>query len=107
MVCLGQDNFVEPCSFVPERWTTRPELVLRKQAFHPFLKGPYSCPGRRLAYAVILLVLANTVWHYDFTFAAGETGEDIHVKAKNQLILKAGPLWCNFTKRQQRKEQNV
>jgi tryprostatin B 6-hydroxylase len=30
---------VRPHEFIPERWTTRPELVLDKRAFFPFHMG--------------------------------------------------------------------
>lgn len=110
--------------FIIERWTTRPELILEKRAFHPFLigrssprvrsteplskshttyhdnVGPYNCVGKRLALCLVRQVLASTVWYYDFNFAPGETGNDIHEKAVNQMILKAGPLSCTFSLRQ-------
>lgn len=35
--------FVCPDEWKPERWTTRPDLILDKRAYHPFIKGerPY------------------------------------------------------------------
>ncbi|KAH8898737.1 cytochrome P450 [Thozetella sp. PMI_491] len=91
--------FARPDEFIVERWTSRPELIHERKAFHPFLIGSFNCVGKRLALCLVRNVLASTVWHYDFAFAAGETGEDIHSKAINQLILKAGPLQCIFSKR--------
>ncbi|KAH8883039.1 cytochrome P450 [Thozetella sp. PMI_491] len=94
------DAFYEqPDEFIVERWTTRPELVREKAAFHPFLIGSFNCVGKRLALCLIRHMLASTVWRYDFQFAPGETGKEIHEKARNQLILKAGPLHCVFSKR--------
>jgi cytochrome P450 len=34
-------NFVKPDDFIPERWTSQPELVLNKEAFLPFSVGSY------------------------------------------------------------------
>lgn len=35
----GPKFFKQPDEFIPERWTTQPELVLDKRAFHPFMVG--------------------------------------------------------------------
>lgn len=91
--------FEEPLAFVPERWTTRPDLVRDRRAFHPFLVGPYGCVGKRLALRFVRLVLASTLRAYDVEFAAGEDGRALHDEAVNRLILKPGPLWCVFKKR--------
>ncbi|KAL7931819.1 cytochrome P450 [Trichoderma chlorosporum] len=91
--------FEEPDSFIPERWTTRPDLVIDKRAYHPFLLGPHSCAGKKLALLVLRFVLAYTVWYYDFEFAPGEDGTAIHRDSINGLILKAGKLECVFTQR--------
>lgn len=32
-------NFVDPDAFVPERWTSKPEMILNRSAFLPFLIG--------------------------------------------------------------------
>lgn len=43
MACLpsisGPKYFIYPDEWMPERWTTRPDLILDKQAYHPFLRG--------------------------------------------------------------------
>lgn len=49
-------NFAQPEAFIPERWTTKKELVLQPQAFAPFLIGPYNCVGKQLALIQIRLV---------------------------------------------------
>lgn len=35
----GPDYFVYPDEWIPERWTSRPDLILDKRAYHPFLTG--------------------------------------------------------------------
>lgn len=35
--------FVKPNAFIPERWTTEPELILKKDAWFPFSMGRFSC----------------------------------------------------------------
>jgi cytochrome P450 len=58
-------NFSRPDEFIPERWTTRPELVLNKEAFLPFSTGPYDCVGKRLAYMEMRSVIAKVVGEFD------------------------------------------
>ncbi|KAK0610800.1 cytochrome P450 [Immersiella caudata] len=91
--------FVRPDDFIPERWTTRPEYILDRSAFFPFLTGPNNCVGKRVAMMVLRLVLSYTVQRYRFRFAPGEDGTAIYKEAKNNLILKAGPLNVVFEKR--------
>lgn len=98
-ILTGSKYFKEPNSFIPERWTTRPDLVIDKRAYNPFLLGPYNCVGKRLAMIVLRFTIAYTVWNYDFKFAPGEDGTSIHRDMINQAILKAGGLQCVFNKR--------
>lgn len=58
-------NFVRPDDFVPERWTTAPELVLNRAAFLPFSTGPYSCVGKALAYMELRSVVRRIVNEFD------------------------------------------
>ncbi|PVH70062.1 putative benzoate 4-monooxygenase cytochrome P450 [Cadophora sp. DSE1049] len=58
-------NFSRPAEFIPERWTTRPELVLNRQAFIPFSTGMTNCPGRNLAMMELRDVVARTMGEFD------------------------------------------
>ncbi|KAI8941322.1 hypothetical protein NX059_002549 [Plenodomus lindquistii] len=58
-------NFVQPDEFIPERWTGKPGLVLRKEVFMPFLTGPYSCAGRALAMMELRSVTGRVVSEFD------------------------------------------
>ncbi|KAM7196765.1 Tryprostatin B 6-hydroxylase [Naviculisporaceae sp. PSN 640] len=96
----SEKAFVQPDEFIPERWTTKPELILDRAGFMPFLVGPNNCVGKRLAWMVLRLIVANTVYHFKFRFAPGEDGKDIYEKAQNQLVLTPGPLNLVFEKRE-------
>lgn len=37
--CIDKRNFVKPNDFIPERWSSKPELILNKNAFMPFSMG--------------------------------------------------------------------
>jgi hypothetical protein len=39
LLFIGSDCFEEPEQFVPERWTTRPDMVRNSKAFSPFGTG--------------------------------------------------------------------
>jgi cytochrome P450 len=52
--------------FVPERWTTQPELVLDASAYAPFSVGRFSCIGKRLAMIVMRHSNSSLVLWYEF-----------------------------------------
>jgi cytochrome P450 len=58
-------NFARPDEFLPERWTTNPELVLNRTAFLPFSIGSYSCVGKSLAYMEMRSVVGRVVNEFD------------------------------------------
>ncbi|KAF1960190.1 cytochrome P450 [Byssothecium circinans] len=58
-------SFERPDEFIPERWTTRPELVLNQNAFIPFSTGPYSCVGKGLAMMELRSVVSRVINEFD------------------------------------------
>lgn len=64
-------NFVDPDSFIPERWTDRPGLVLNKSAFNPFSTGPYNCVGKGLAMMELRSVVRRVVNEFDLVLPEG------------------------------------
>lgn len=45
-----------------------------QEAFSAFSIGPRNCIGRPLAYLEMSIVLAKTLWHFDFETVAGPLG---------------------------------
>ena len=43
-------------------------------AFTPFSLGTRGCAGKAMAYLEASLVMAKTLWHFDFETAPGEIG---------------------------------
>lgn len=41
-LALGEDSFVKPNEFIPERWTTRPDLIKDPSAFFAWGSGSSS-----------------------------------------------------------------
>ncbi|KAK6223894.1 hypothetical protein LQW54_000038 [Pestalotiopsis sp. IQ-011] len=78
--CLmhNEEYFPEPFAFQPERWIddTDPDRLARMvEAFIPFSFGDTMCLGKTLAYMEMSLVLAKTLWYFDFKQAPGESGK--------------------------------
>lgn len=70
--------FPEPFSFKPERWLApedSPKLRTMRRAHAPFALGDRGCAGKIMAYLEISLMLAKTLWYFDFERASGEAGE--------------------------------
>ncbi|OJD40813.1 cytochrome p450 [Diplodia corticola] len=66
-------NFVDPDAFRPERWTEQQShLIRRREAFIPFLIGPYQCPGKGLAMMELRSAVARTVARFDVVWMDGE-----------------------------------
>ncbi|SPQ21406.1 c10fd8c7-2850-469c-8923-fe8035612664 [Thermothielavioides terrestris] len=71
--------FPDPYVFRPERWLSVPgnEEACRKahDALAAFSTGPRGCGGKSMAYLESSLVLAKTIYYFDFEPAAGALGE--------------------------------
>ncbi|KAH7014463.1 cytochrome P450 [Microdochium trichocladiopsis] len=91
--------FVEPLKFIPERWTTRPELVLNKNAWFPFSIGKFSCIGKQLALNELRTVISKVLLNFDVRLAPGETGRDLLEESKDMFTLINGKLELVFTER--------
>ncbi|KAF2260598.1 putative benzoate 4-monooxygenase cytochrome P450 [Lojkania enalia] len=89
--------YKQPEEFIPERWYSRPELVLDKKSFNPFNIGRYSCIGKNLALAEIRFVTALLVSKYHITLAPGEDGISVWKDMKDQFTAVPGKLELVFT----------
>lgn len=92
--------FPRPLDFVPERWHSRPELVLDRAAFAPFFHGRFGCVGKHLALMEIRAVAAALLGRYDFAFAPGMgRGERVVGEMKDRFTATPGGLELVFTER--------
>ncbi|KAL3462033.1 cytochrome P450 monooxygenase [Aspergillus heterothallicus] len=80
MVCVpihtvfrDERNFARPDEFLPERWTTNPELVKDPSVFIPFNGGPYACVGKQLALMELRQVIFEVLKRFELSFAPGQT----------------------------------
>lgn len=109
--------FPNPFVFQPERWLepdpgtteTRENIETRaiaRQAFAAFALGETGCVGKSMAYQEISLIVAKTLWYFDFQRPPGKVGElgggqpgrmdgrhraDVYQLDDNQTADKDGP----------------
>jgi cytochrome P450 len=65
----NEDIFPDPFCFKPERWLERSsneKHEIQRREFAVFSIGARGCPGKAIAYLEISLVIAKTLWHFDF-----------------------------------------
>lgn len=91
--------FAQPDEFIPERWTTRPELILDKNAFFPFLLGRYGCIGKQLAYNEMRNVISRLVLEFDIAFAEGEDGTRLLEETQDHFTMGLAGLQLVFRER--------
>lgn len=72
----NEDYFPDPYKYKPERWLDSDEYQLRnmKAAFASFSAGSRSCAGKPMAYLELSLVVAKSLWYFDFETAPGDAG---------------------------------
>ncbi|KAK4034826.1 cytochrome P450 monooxygenase [Parachaetomium inaequale] len=91
--------FDYPNEFIPERWTTRPELVRAKGVYIPFNIGPYACVGKRLAMLELRRVVGEILLRYDLTIAPGKTKEGFLDGKQDTFTTVSAPLPVIFSER--------
>lgn len=91
LFCLMRNAayFERPLEFRPERWLeaeagdngeeggekkNKEGRAVMRRAFVPFILGERACAGKAMAYLELSLVVAKTVWYFDFEKAPGEAG---------------------------------
>jgi cytochrome P450 len=96
-----ESAYVHPDEFIPERWYSRPELILDKRAFAPFSVGPRQCTGKILAYAEVRHVLTLLLRQFDIEFADGYDPETMWRDLKDQVTAQPGKVMCQFKPRKE------
>ncbi|KAI0157192.1 cytochrome P450 [Hypoxylon sp. FL1284] len=82
----NEEYFPEPFTFKPERWMADSESatdssddhgasLASNRAFTPFTHGSRACPGKPMAYFEASLVVAKTLWYFDFEKSSGQLGD--------------------------------
>ncbi|KAI0170438.1 cytochrome P450 [Pestalotiopsis sp. NC0098] len=78
----NEEYFPDPFTFSPERWLQSGEkpddsegMSTKHRAFVPFSVGMRSCLGKSMAYLETSLLLAKTLWYFDFERCEGSLGD--------------------------------
>lgn len=85
-------NFVHPNEWIPERFTTCPELILDKRAFVAWATGKYSCVGKNMSLLEIRVAAAQILKTFDIEFAPGEDGTTMFREALDFFTTTPGAL---------------
>ncbi|KAI0174917.1 averantin oxidoreductase [Pestalotiopsis sp. NC0098] len=96
--CRSAENWVDPASFIPERWLGQDPRFAgdKRDAFQPFSYGPRNCIGRNLAYVEMKIILARLLWHFDLQSASDGREEKDWLDQKVYLIWEKSPLWIKL-----------
>ncbi|KAI1288552.1 cytochrome P450 monooxygenase-like protein [Xylaria venustula] len=95
--------WVQPNEFIPERWYSRPELILDKRAYTPFSTGARYCLGKSMAVNALRLVVSIILQDYDVGFAPGYDEETMWRDMKDQVTCQPGAVHCTFRPRKSAK----
>ncbi|KAH8594231.1 putative benzoate 4-monooxygenase cytochrome P450 [Bisporella sp. PMI_857] len=94
-----EDCFVRANEFIPERWTTSPELTKDKEAFFAWSFGPYACIGKNLGLMEVRTAAVLLLDKFNFEFAPGEDGTELFKQTKDCFSWAPGPLNLVFKER--------
>lgn len=92
----AEDNFAKPNDFVPERWSSKPDMIKHPDAFAPFSIGPFSCIGRNLAYMELRTITSQIVDQFEVKLAPGEDGKRLLMKTTDHFTLGLEPCMMIF-----------
>lgn len=85
--------------FVPERWTTRREMVKDARGFAPFSQGRFNCVGKTLAMNEMRFVIGLLMTKFEVTFWGDERGQRLFSDLKDQFTAAPGRLELKFQAR--------
>ncbi|GCB20326.1 tryprostatin B 6-hydroxylase [Aspergillus awamori] len=80
-------NFPRPGEFIPERWSTQPELVIHKEALNAFSSGTYSCAGKAFAMMEMRLLVSTIAasGQAGNTVKAGVSTKELNLSSTNSV----------------------
>ncbi|KAH6879524.1 benzoate 4-monooxygenase cytochrome P450 [Thelonectria olida] len=91
--------FAQPNMFVPERWTTKPDLVKEPSVYAPFSTGRYSCVGKQLGLMEMRSVTFELLSRYDVSFVRDYSPKSFVDGMRDYFTLALPDLELVFTSR--------
>ncbi|KAM0250781.1 hypothetical protein ACHAP5_001998 [Fusarium lateritium] len=98
-MCRDERCFVRPDEFIPERWTSQPELVKDASVFSPFHMGRGSCAGKQLALMEVRYIFSEILSRYNFRAAPGTSPEIFVNGLRDCFTMEVPELKMVFTPR--------
>ncbi|EZF25493.1 hypothetical protein H112_02222 [Trichophyton rubrum D6] len=93
-----------PDSFIPERWLPNAQKLDPgfakddRNAFQPFSYGAHNCPGKKMGYYEIRLIMTKVLWHFDLELVPKDGGAlDNWDHIENYQTYVKAPLWVKAT----------
>jgi len=93
----SEKYFKNPDSFNPERWLD-PNSTDHLAASNPFLLGWGACLGQNMAWMELRILIAKSVFLFDFELADQE--DRSWETMKDYILWEKPPLWINVTPRE-------
>ncbi|OAQ99808.1 hypothetical protein LLEC1_00720 [Akanthomyces lecanii] len=84
-----EEAFPRQDEFIPERWTTKPELIVDRSGYSPFSAGNYSCVGKQLALIELRQVAVEVLKRYTVELAPGFTSRDFEGSLADRFSMQA------------------
>ncbi|KAG5974439.1 hypothetical protein E4U58_003055 [Claviceps cyperi] len=95
--------FALPSCFIPERWTTRPELIKDSSIYMPFGSGEkYACVGKALGLMEVRLVTSTILRRFDVDLAREQAEAAFLSGLRDYFTISASNLSVVFTARNAR-----
>ncbi|KAJ2985385.1 hypothetical protein NUW58_g5558 [Xylaria curta] len=91
-----ESSYVKADQFIPERWTTQPDLVKDDRGFSPFSLGKFGCLGKSLAMIEMRFVISVLVRRFKVEFQDNDTGEALFTGLKDHFTFAPGNLSLRF-----------
>ncbi|KAI2629001.1 cytochrome P450 [Xylaria nigripes] len=88
--------YEQPRDWIPERWTTKKELIKSAQAFSPFSTGRYSCVGKNLAMIELRFVISMLVKRFRIDLSDVDRGDRLFSDYRDHFTAAPGRLELRF-----------
>lgn len=94
-----ESSYKSADQWIPERWTTRPEMVRDTRGFAPFSQGRFNCVGKGLAMNEMRFVIALLIQKFQVDFLGHDKGEELFANLRDQFTAAPGKLELRFSAR--------
>ncbi|KAJ3556409.1 hypothetical protein NPX13_g10140 [Xylaria arbuscula] len=91
-----ESSYEEADQFIPERWTTRTDMVKENKGFAPFSQGKYGCIGKPLAMMEMRIVICMLLQKFEIGFQDNDAGEALLTDLEDHFTFAPGDLRLSF-----------